>query len=318
MRCPILLLLVAVTGCNPFSSPPKPEKIAESSAGVQAADTDGEHLYWATWNGYEGVAHIERAPLSGGDTEVLAQHGGSPRHLVVHGKHVYWTDESNLLQVRKKGGEPKTIRKNVGPGPFVVDDDAIFILSGREVQSGVAQLVRIDPEDGSRKVLVDEARGSELAIDDEHVYWVSPHLGKPTRIMKVSKKGGDPKELADGVNISTLALDGEHVYYCALGKLRRMDKDGGSSMWLLSGCGEHLTVRGDVSYWSANQSGGARHGAIYAGSGVSSKSLYEAEANVAGPVVRDGDVYWLGASEQGGKPWTAWRLSQKQVKRRID
>jgi hypothetical protein len=140
-------------------------------------------VYWTDRAGGE----VLKAPLAGGQPELLANNQAEPYSLALDAEHVYWTNHACAEQadcVMK-------IRKDGSGG-------VVTLAGGQSVPYG-------------------------LATDGAHVYWTD--VGFST-VMRVPVAGGMPEQLAeDAGSPGRIALDDRYVYWLnESGGIRKVQK----------------------------------------------------------------------------------------------
>jgi hypothetical protein len=99
---------------------------------------------------------------------------------------------------------------------------------------------------------------SQIALDDDFVYWLNQGASRPPSVMRVAKAGGEPRPLATEPRFPvSLAVDDHAVYWTASGSnagegaVMRVDKTGGTPVALATGLNwpGGLAQDGDSLYW---------------------------------------------------------------------
>jgi len=184
-----------------------------------ALAVDEGWVYWAV-AGPDGS--LLRAPLEGGDAEVLARGLGYPQgRLVVDDRQLYVvTAPDGLFKLPKDGDGPVEL----------VDAVAYDAASaGAEIYwSTGPTLLRAPSASGPATTILQDLSGADVvALDGEHIYWVDRLGGE---LYRAGRDGQDPSLLDSMVGDSgpTITLDDAHVYWGVNGQLARVDKVGGA------------------------------------------------------------------------------------------
>lgn len=168
----------------PLDDPEDVSVVVEATPSVQHLLLDESHVFWATLTPHD----VFRAPLSGGDPELLVS-GGEPLGAVAHGSYYYWIDAASdhLERVPVAGGAREKLTRVLFGGPMTASDGAIFwgdtVLSTIEKwtpNSGRVQLASaIDP--------------LQLQVWNGTLYWSQGLLSGAVRSIGVD--GDDPHDV---------------------------------------------------------------------------------------------------------------------------
>jgi hypothetical protein len=140
----------------------------------------------------------------------------------------------------------------------------------------------------------------ELAVDGEHVYWVSNQL-----LQKLPVAGGTPIEVG-GVSGETMALDATHAYFVGgiRGTVMKMPKEGGPMVTIVTDEKEPTSVAVDSSgvywgNWSSYDTAPVADGSIVRSDsdGANVTPLAESLIYVRGIALDADNVYWVSADE---------------------
>jgi len=178
---------------------------------IPKARANGTHVFWADG----GVC---RAPVAGGDTEVLLGGNASEvRDIELSGDAIYLSDYGAIRRMRLDGTDNIALTQDVGAGHIALDETHVWFtrihapfgiaripLDGGEVEDVVAPL-SLPPLD--------------VTVDDEWILWTEHECpGSVCSIFVASKTEGTPKILTTSSRepLNLLAQDG-YLYWIGIG-----------------------------------------------------------------------------------------------------
>ncbi len=236
-----------------------------------AIAADDQYVYWT-----EGLtcpdgtcladAIVLRAPLVGGDREILFEGELQPGELAVTRDHLFVTIGDQLWRSQKDGTAQEVVGSQTG---FVADADAIYYWqagtlirlaagtleetpigmaqeggTGFQLAGGAAWWLDPDPVEIWRMPLasgvaeivttISQTSGDSLAVDGlGRAYlatWPREDPSFPPTLVRIVGDGAEPEpiaELWDGIHV--VAVDDAHVYWLepSVSRLSRMPLDGG-------------------------------------------------------------------------------------------
>jgi hypothetical protein len=165
---------------------------------VSVADlaVDGGFVYWTD----VGADTVNRAPQSGGLTEVLASAQNKPLRLAFDETFVYWSSNLGgaIMKLRKTGGTPEVATPATQPWGLAVDADTIYWLEpNSEIKlkkapkaGGATTSIFTNGLDSSTEVELDGAylvRGDSRVVNaySTEVWTTSPATGT-TKLLSVA------------------------------------------------------------------------------------------------------------------------------------
>ncbi|HSE27710.1 MAG TPA: hypothetical protein VLA95_05730 [Gemmatimonadales bacterium] len=188
-----------------------PETVAAADFSVTSLVADATHVYWVE----EPFAHVYRAPVGGGEPELLGTtgvHNGPGGPIRLRNGSVYWMSHySAILRVPASGGPVQVIASGL---PFLSDfvvDDAFLYYS--ENDTGLIKRMPLEGGDATTLAIGLAASYNVLAESGADLYWLDQ-----TWLQVVPKSGGEPRPLSEPVAPSVLlrpaiALDAASVYW---------------------------------------------------------------------------------------------------------
>lgn len=182
----------------------------------------GQFLYWC--GASPSYRSLWQTPKAGGAATEVAKGISSPDELVERGGFLYWADGQNISRVATSGPFPATptsVPTGLTVSNFAVGADAIFLTSEAD---GLVARVSLTGG-GVMELATGQASVSDLAIDDDFVYWdVKTTPGRVIR--KVPVDGGSMTQVVETSSESSLRieLDDTHVYWADWGRIHRTPK----------------------------------------------------------------------------------------------
>ena len=254
--CPLTILARPVfTGPSPSPTPlPTPPPIqtsvlfeARNEGQIRGLVLDETSVFWVA-NPSTG-SEIRRVPKAGGEPTVLlaggAETGGYIElvSLAVDSSSVYALDlgagqpgQARILGLRKPQGRPFTVAASISAGADLLIDG----IHAYWIDPAAGQIRRVALNDGAQEKLADlQDQATDLAIDQENVYWVVDSRA----IRKRKKSGGPVQDLVVGIQVCgphSLVSAGGYLYYGCWdagqgGGARRVRASGGSQEILVGG-----------------------------------------------------------------------------------
>jgi hypothetical protein len=224
---------------------------------------DASNVFIADIDPTETTGAIVRADKACGQVERLVE-GAAPSWVGVHGDSLYWVTEDALLRSTKDGEQIETLYAgpNIKWRSVAFDEGAIYFVVGDELlridpsggppetfaspgcgtsgvavdathvyatQGGCAGDVMRWPKDGGPVEIIAVTQWSaEVALDDEHVYWVRHTFGA---LSQWPKTGGVARVYPGVVHSpGYLTLDDDAIYYAGEGEVGGFHRDG-SDAW---------------------------------------------------------------------------------------
>jgi sugar lactone lactonase YvrE len=178
----------------------RPETLAAGQHAPQHIAVDGKSVYWAN----EGDGTVSKVPLGGGTPMVLAAGQKKPLGMAVDEKFIYWASRDGVMKASVGGGPVEVLAVVSDVLDLVADDRSLYFAVPTR---GVVMSV---PKSGGATVTLaeNEKFPIHLAVDDQHLYWISNR-----GVRRTPKQGNIAKTLfGTRVTLGGLALDDKSVY----------------------------------------------------------------------------------------------------------
>ena len=200
------VLLLAALGCSNTGKPvewAKARVVADKLDHPAALTADEKNIYFVTGGTIaslnEGTSGVWKMPI-----------GGGPPSLLFKG---YKKDENTVVL----------------PASFVsaTDDKFLYFSAGH--------IYRV-PKDGGDAVQITAGTPTEMAVDNERIYWHN-FVGEgmaATPAYSVPKAGGEAKPMTGAINISAIAVDDAFLYWSQPDGVYKMPKSGGDAVKIYS------------------------------------------------------------------------------------
>jgi hypothetical protein len=227
-----------------------------------AVAMDATHVYWTT-SGNEGA--VMRAPLAGGDPEMIAANQSWPSAIAVDATSVYWASGGTLTKAPLAGGMATRLvpqQLQVDAKAIALDGEHLYVAASGENDRGT--VLRVPLAGGAPVTLATDTGGvpTAIALDATNVYWANGSSGEQRKVLKVARDGGEPVVLASGTySVFALAIDAASAYFTSFDTLaggvgasavRKVPLAGGSETMLASGSAQPLALAIDRAnvYWT--------------------------------------------------------------------
>lgn len=291
----MILWLVA---CGPSEPPIHPtpverQVVAPARSWVRNVAVDATHVYWTSYDptsGRSDRALVERAPLTGGEPQIVAIEAHPPQHLAVHQGYVYYSwHEGSLKRVPVEGGEPERLVEHAARC-FDVDATHVYYIHGID-------LLRVPLAGGEPEQLAHKVLAECPVVHDGTVYWL-----ERMAMFGVSTQGQDHREImplkkAEGLQV----VDGA-LHACFDDKIVRLDPQAGEATPVRGYClGDGLTITPEAHWFLEPYYAGwppAKYTRLVEVTREGPTWLFDGDGS--SPAVVAGDrVHWFG-SEPGG------------------
>lgn len=166
-----------------------------------------------------------------------------PSVLVTDDKNLYFVTggtiaslnegTSGVWKVSLNGGQPVQLFKGYQKDEKTVYIPSTYVITTDEkyVYFSTGTIFRV-PKDGGNAEEITAGNPTEMALDDENIYW-HDYVGegmKDVPIFSVSKKGGERKTLTDAANISDIVVDKDFLYWSQADGIYKVSKKGGEKI----------------------------------------------------------------------------------------
>jgi len=260
---------------------------------------DETHLYWTD----PVLGHVARAPLSGGDTEILCSGQLSPYHIALDDAYVYWANvgtrsgqaDGAIARAHKTGGCAEVLVEAIDPRDVAVEADRVLYLDAlslHDVPKAGGEAVAI-PTPGYHNFRQIVVGAPYLFVTDEL---------DDGAVWRIPSAGGSPVPLVVREPVPwALVVDAENVFWTRRGHqenrfvdgaLRSVAIEGGAALTVVSPTTvpQWIALSAGHVYW-ANGYGGSLNRIATTGGAV--VTLARAEM-VGALAVDDTSVYWIG------------------------
>ncbi|HLT40844.1 MAG TPA: hypothetical protein VK034_31420, partial [Enhygromyxa sp.] len=197
----------------------------------------GQRIYWADawdeWSDEQPATTLYRTDLAAGEPWVaVAVDQPGINELVATADAIYWVVEG----LSQPGGS--LLRANLDDEIEILDDgllspraltvgDAnewIYYVEGGDLAQANAKVLRIRPDGSSRQVIADSVGQIEdLAVDESHVWWVTPVTFE---VWRADKGGGEVELIAELPNPAQIEVQGGFAWTLGLTGLYRISAGG--------------------------------------------------------------------------------------------
>lgn len=178
---------------------------------VSTIVASGSEVFWTYDTGlHEGL--IEKW-TSAGKPRALVSNLSYPKGLAVGPTDVFWHEDGVIRAVKKTGGAPRIIAKELYINGLFADRLGVYWGAPKEV-----------------KMLADGARepvglaslsvsGSALMADDDSIY-----VASALALNAIDRRTRQVRRLIDGDTPAAIAIDGESIYWASGGELHKRPK----------------------------------------------------------------------------------------------
>jgi hypothetical protein len=261
---------------------------------------------------------------SGGVVTSVLTTAPYPSHLTERGGNLYWSDASDspVNRISVAGGAVLPLARKIGvPAGFAVRSGFVYWI---DVQGGIAPSGAAGPDvirilkktslDGSSTTVLQKGEASaggttEIAVDDQNVYWVNSTSTPNTYTVKKTpiSNSGSVTLVSTSVPISAMARDATYLYWVenlwpdpgtVQSYIKKMPLGGGDTSIVLqsnSGLTGNIAINGTDIFYADIQypyPGNYRLMKVSISGGVPT-ILAELTAAPVKIAVNDGNVYWI-------------------------
>ncbi|MEP6946197.1 MAG: DUF5050 domain-containing protein [Acidobacteriota bacterium] len=171
---------------------------------------------------------------------ILADNLDHPNALTADEKNIYFVTGGTIASLNEgtsgvwkmpiSGGAPVQLFRGYKKDEktVVLPDAFVMATDGKYVYFSTGYIYRV-PKDGGEAQQITSGSPTEMAIDNERVYWHN-FVGegmRSTPAYSADKNGGEAKPLTGAVNISAIAIDGEFLYWAQPDGIYKTLKSGG-------------------------------------------------------------------------------------------
>ncbi len=257
----------------------------EKNFGESALATDGKYLYWVNSKASPPGWTINRVPVAGGKTAVIASAAKPIVSVLFDNGFVYW-EEAGSGPGKTGGANDSAIRKVPaagGPAVTVVDGG----LNGLMAAPGTRQAPTWRPAGG-------------MAIAGGSLYFSrTGYMREADKVFRVSTGGGPVTPVEEAVQgpVVKIAADGENVYWADAVSIERLPVGGGKAIVLAKGLRSpaDLAIGGPQVYWTETiccghgQTGSVKKVPVAGGK----ITVLAANVEAPGPIAVSGpEVFW--------------------------
>lgn len=194
--------------------------------GISTPAFDASHVYWA--HGAGGT--VRAMPRTGGDSIELVAADAKPGRIAVGEDYLYYvSDLARVERVPKNGGPPEALWKKSKYVSKLRIGTCGVVVAAKSKYKGktVVVLVHIDPATKKATVLTGVRNLGDIALTDDHVYFVDTEARSLARI---PVGGGEPLVEYEGLGRSTGVVAGaEGVFFNdAAWRILRVPATGGA------------------------------------------------------------------------------------------
>jgi hypothetical protein len=184
---------------------------------------------------------------------------------------VYYLREDELIRQPKDGTPSTRIASLLGkPGRMVADADAIYVSNSLTCEGGEpctddrTLLWRVRKDGSAQEPVVRSGLSSvvDLAVDDEHAFFIRHAVLPDDALERADKQGGVPEPvLLDGatVRLERLAIDGDSLYVSDDRRIVRTRKAGGATRVVVGELAARITgvwIGAEHVFWTNNDDAG--------------------------------------------------------------
>jgi hypothetical protein len=218
---------------------------------------DANQVYWSDIT----ASSINRVPIQGGASTVLASSLEYPSSPVVDANRVYWVTQSDIQALSIAGGQPTTLVSGAfSPSRLAANATHLYYLNNY----GIAR-VPLAGGDAATFIAPVGGMARAFALDATNLYWLfGSSTGKTVaKIMKQPLAGGDPTTLFTATQINGFAVDATHVYWTIpedsenKGSISKVPLAGGQPIVLATGLDgpSEIVADGTYVYWIGDYGG---------------------------------------------------------------
>lgn len=276
----LLLGFLARTGDHLRGQVVSPQVLADGLTRISRIAVDDTHVYWTETGGSSRTGSIKRVPKGGGTIQVLCAGLGWPYGgLALDALHVYTPDDwdGKVLVVSKDGTERCDLRiSGCCPSSPCLDESSLFFLQYRS-DWGTGDVQRVGQDCGSPVTPIVRSGTftypTYMRLESEYFYvHDGPLHSWSNSIKRVPKTGGEVTTLIteDQYMGVGFALDAAYLYWSvvepAVGMVKRMPKEGGSTAVLIDGLQtpHNVLVDQNFVFWAERARGEVGAGSIQA------------------------------------------------------
>ena len=191
-----------------------------SMSGCGSLASDGVYAYWTRPDPHQGhpvQGTVNRVPLAGGPTEVLATEV-DPSSLNIESGTVYWLNgaiakqfPNAIVQIPASGGAVSQIAAPQSPGTLLVRDATAWVSNTHLTAMAATYM----PVATGSSHYVDGLLGTPIlaAVDASTLYYAAI-VSNDYELWSIPRLGGTPMKLAPiSTGLSALTLDGTNIYF---------------------------------------------------------------------------------------------------------
>lgn len=292
-------MILWLLACGPAEPPIQPTQVerrpvAPARSWVRDVAADASHVYWTSYDPTSGRSEravLERAPIQGGDAEIVAVERHPPQHLQVQDGYLYWSyHEGSLKRVPVTGGEPQKLVER-SARCFDLDATHAYYIHGIDLFR--VPLTGGEPEQLAHKVLAECP-----LVHDGQVYWL-----ERMALFAVSTTGQDHREVMPLKKAEGLQVVDGRLHACWDDKIVGIDlatlqaepvRDYCKGEGLLIEPGGHWFLEPYYTGWPPQ-----KHARLVQVTSSGPTYLFDGEGS--SPAVRSGDrLLWFGSEPGDG------------------